>query len=134
MWQRMRTSIPVAVHTVAFWLNVFIPFDIAGMAVTVPAGPHAGKMALDGGSTLMLTDQRAFSKDPRASSRMHSHVKLDLFGREPTVTVSHRSDWTITCDRERGDVVCRSRSSTRRMAAQVVSSDPVVVSLDCATG
>ncbi|MCI4348490.1 MAG: hypothetical protein L3J97_07740 [Thermoplasmata archaeon] len=129
----MRTSLPMAVRTVAVWLNVFVPFDINGAVVMVPAGPHAGKTALELGSTLLLTDQRAFSTDPRATSRMQSYVRIDLVEGEPIVSLTHRSDWAIVCDRERGEVVCRSRASTRRMVARVVSTDPVVVSLDCAT-
>jgi hypothetical protein len=118
---------------VAVWLNVFVPFNLESAIVTVPAGPHAGKTALDLGSTLLLTDQRAFSADPRATSRMQSCVTIDLGGGEPVVSVAHRCDWAIACDRERGEIVCRSRASTRRMVAQVVTTDPVVVSLDCAT-
>lgn len=130
----MRTSVPRAVRSVAVWLNVFIPFDVSGATVTVLDGPHAGKTALDLGSVLLLTDQRAFSRDLGAASRMHSHVGLDLSGSEPAVTIRHRADWAITCDRQTGEVVCRSRPSVRRMGAQVVSRDPVVVALDCATG
>jgi len=129
----MRTSSPVAVRSIAIWLNVFVPFDINGAVVTVPAGPHAGKTAVDLGSALLLTDQRAFSTDPRATSRMQSYAKIDLGEGEPIVSVTHRSDWAVVCDRERGEVVCRSRAGTRRMVARIVSTDPVVISLDCAT-
>jgi len=122
----------VAVQFVAVWLNVFIPWDIPGITVRVPSGPHAGKTALDA-HTLLLTDQRAFSDDPRASSRMHSCVTIDLAGSEPAVAATHRCDWMITCDRERGKVTCRARASTEQMVASVVSLDPVVVRLGCAT-
>lgn len=112
---------------------MFIPFDPPGAIVRVPDGPHAGKAALDIGSALLLTDQRAFSRDPRAASRMHSYVRLDLSAGEPVVTIAHRVDRTIACDRRTGAVVSESRASGRGMTAQVVSRDPVVVSLDCAT-
>ena len=133
MRERMRTSVPGVVRSVAVWLNVFIPFDVSGAGVPVCGGPHAGKTALHISSALLLTDQRAFSRDPGAASRMHSHVGVDLSGGEPVVTITHRCDWTIVCDRRTGEVVCRSRPSVRRMSAQVVSRDPVTVSLDCAT-
>jgi hypothetical protein len=133
MRERMGTSVPGVVRSVAVWLNVFIPFDLSGETVPVCGGPHAGKSALDIGSALLLTDQRAFSRDPGATSRMHSHVGVDLSGSEPVATITHRCDWTIVCDRSTGEVVCRSRPSVRRMGARVVSRDPVVVSLDCAT-
>jgi hypothetical protein len=123
--------LPAVIQSVAFWLNVFIPWDISGMTVTVPDGPHAGKTALDG-PALLLTDQRAFSNDPQARSRMHSCVTIDLARIEPAVTVTHRCDSTITCDREQGEVICQARAHTRRMTASVVSVDPVVVRLECA--
>jgi hypothetical protein len=121
----------VVVRSVAVWVNVFIPRDISGMTVTVPSGRHAGKTALDG-TTLLLTDQRAFSNNSQASSRMHSYVTIDLAGREPAVTATHRCDWATACDPENGEVVCRARADTRRMSASVVSLDPVEVRLECA--
>jgi hypothetical protein len=133
MRERMRTSAPGAVGSIAVWLNVFIPFDLSGATVRVGRGPHAGKTALDIGSALLLTDQRAFSREPGATSRMQSHVSVDLSRSEPVVTITHRCDWTIVCDPRTGEVVCRSRPSARQMGAQVVSRDPVVVRLDCAT-
>jgi hypothetical protein len=129
----MHTGSGPAGRSVAVWLNVLVPFDIDGAIVAVPAGPHAGKTALDLGSALLLTDQRAFSADPRATSRMQSYVTIDLGEGEPIVSATHRSDWAIVCDHERGEIVCRARASTRRMVARVVATDPVVVSLDCAT-
>jgi len=126
-----KGSLSVGIRSVAVWVNVFIPWDISGMTLTVPGGPHAGKTALDG-SALLLTDQRAFFNNPQASSRMHSCVTIDLAGSGPTVTVTHRCDWAITCDREECEVVCLARADTRRMTASVVSVDPVVVRLDCA--
>ena len=120
----------MVVQSVAVWLNVFIPWDISGMTVSVPAGPHAGKTALDG-TALLLTDQRAFSNDPRANSRMHSYVTIDLAGSEPAVMATHRCDWAIMCDREHGEVACRARAHTRRMTASLASVDPVLVRLEC---
>ncbi len=121
----------ISVRSVAFWLNVFIPRDIVGLTVTVPTGPHAGKTALDG-SARLLTDQRAFSSDPRASARMQSHITIDVSGSEPGVTVVQRADWAITCDREHGEVICRARATTRGMTADVIAMDPVRVRLECA--
>jgi hypothetical protein len=83
--------VPLVIRSVAVWLNVFIPWDVSGMTLTVPAGPHTGKTALDG-AALLLTDQRAFSNDRWANSRMHSCVTIDVAGREPAVTVTHRCD------------------------------------------
>jgi hypothetical protein len=129
----MPTSGLAAVRSIAIWVNVFIPFDLSGSTVRVRRGPHAGKSALDIGSALLLTDQRAFSRNPDALSRMHSYVRLDVSAGEPVVTMRHRVDQAIACDRGTGEVVSRSRPSGRGMTARVVSRDPVVVSLDCAT-
>ena len=129
----MRTTAPGALRSVEVWLNVFIPFDVPGPTVPVRRGPHAGKWALDIGSSVLLTDQRSFSRDPRAASRMHSRVAVDLAVDEPVVTIRHRGDWAITCDRDTGEVVCRSRPRLERMTARVASRTPVGVSLDCAT-
>ena len=129
----MRTTAPGALRSVEVWLNVFVPFDVSGATVPVRRGPHAGKWALDIGSSVLLTDQRSFSRDRHAASRMHSRVAVDLAGGEPVVTISHRGDWVITCDRDTGEVVCRSRPRLGRMTARIVSRTPVVVSLDCAT-
>ena len=129
----MPTRGPAAVRSVAVWINVFIPFDLSGATVRVRRGPHAGKSAVDIGSTLLLTDQRAFSHDPRAPSRMHSYVKIDLSAIEPVVTIAHRIGAATACNRRTGEVVGRSRPNGRGMTAQVTERDPVVVSLDCAT-
>src|SRR5438309_12117762 len=102
-------------RSVTVWLNAFVPWDISGLTATVPDGPHAGKTAIADSTLFHLTDQRAFSNDPLASSRMHSRVSIDLAGSEPAVTVTHRCDWAISCNREGGEIVCRARASTRRM-------------------
>jgi hypothetical protein len=115
------------------WINVFIPFDLSGATVRVRRGPHAGKSAVDIGSTLLLTDQRAFSHDPRAASRMHSYVTIDLSAIEPVVTIAHRIGPATACHRRTGEVVGQSRPNGRGMTARVAERDPVVVSLDCAT-
>lgn len=130
----MPTSEPAAIRSVAVWINVFVPFDLSGATVRMRRGPHAGRSALDVGSALLLTDQRSFSRDPRAASRMHSHVRIDLSAGEPVVTIRHRVDPATACHRRTGDVVGQSRPSGRGMTAQVTSRDPVVVSLDCVAG
>jgi hypothetical protein len=127
----MPTRGPAAVRSVAVWINLFIPFDLSGTTVPVRRGPHAGKSAVDIGSTLLLTDQRAFSHDPRAASRMHSYVTIDLSAVEPVVTIGHRVDPATACHRRTGAVLRQSRPSGRGMTARVASRDPVVVSLDC---
>jgi len=118
----------VRIESVAVWINAFIPRDVIGMTLTLPAGPHAGKTAL-AGAIRVLTDQRAFSSDPGASARWHSRVVIDLRGAQPSLIVVQRCDWAVTCDR-RGDVVCRARASTRDMTASMISGDPVIVRVE----
>ena len=133
MRERMPTSGPAAPRSVVVWINVFIPFDLPGSTVRVPRGPYAGKSAVDLGSVLLLTDQRSFSRDPRAASRMHSSVRVDLGGSEPVVTIAHRVDSLTRCQRETGEVAGQLYASRRGMTARVVSREPVVVTVDCAT-
>ena len=119
------------IESVTFWLNAFVPRNVSGMTVTLPAGPHAGKTAIDG-PVRVLTDQRAFSHDPDASSSMQTRVSIGLQGPEPTVTIAHRTGWAVTCNREDGEVVCRARAGTRGMTASVLSLSPVTVQIACA--
>ena len=51
-------------------------------------------------SDCYLTDQRNFSNDINAKSRMHSEFKVDFAGMRPTITQSHRCDLTTELDRE----------------------------------
>ena len=78
--------------TVSFWLNAFIPRDVAGYTIGITKGPHAGKTAIPlptaarawpGNMTKSwnagyLTDQRGFSNLPTASARMQSRADVDV--------------------------------------------------------
>src|SRR5829696_7973090 len=68
-----------AVKGVKIWINAFIPHDVPGLTKPYPKDP---KMSMLPGPTdfndCFLTDQRSFSSDPRAKSRMHSEVELDI--------------------------------------------------------
>lgn len=75
-----------------FWLNAFIPLNVVGYTVTIPAGVHAGKTAIPlpgiarlwPGNTLKsldvgyLTDQRDFDNAFGASSRMTSMCEIEV--------------------------------------------------------
>ncbi len=119
-------------QSVKIWLNAFIPGDIPGLTNIVPgSGLHADKTMIPGPTPVndcFLTDQRSFSANPSASSRMHSEIEIDLtvprivseFHRcdltvPRIVSEFHRCDPTIEVDCEDGDEECNSSANTGRM-------------------
>jgi hypothetical protein len=110
---------------VRVWINAFIPRDIIGLTLRVPAGPHAGKTMLGEPtfiSDCFLTDQRGFSDRFGASSRMRQRVSVDV-SREPFTLVDHTKvcDATHEVDCEDGDEECIDSGDTDRMRASVSS-------------
>jgi hypothetical protein len=105
-------------QSVKIWLNAFIPGDIPGLTNIVPgSGSHAGKTMIPGPTPVndcFLTDQRSFSANPSASSRMHSEIEIDLTVPR-IVSEFHRCDPTIEVDCEDGDEECNSSANTGRM-------------------
>lgn len=117
----------VPMRSVKFWLNAFIPRDIPGYTLTVPAGPHRGKTMIPGPATgsisdCFLTDQRAFSNQIHAKSRMHSEFRLNLTGWPPQLTQWHNCDQTTEVDCEDGDEECRDKGNTSRMRFALLPS------------
>ena len=101
-----------ALH-VKFWINAFIPGDAEG-AIEVPAGPYRGMTMLPGPipwiSDCFLTDNRGFSLNPRASSRMHGIYEFTYHpGRFVDGVQSKWSDPTHELDCEDGEVECNKR-------------------------
>jgi hypothetical protein len=129
---------PIPIRTVKIWINAFIPRTISGYTRPVPKGIHAGKTMIPGPfpvSDCFLTDQRDFSNDIRAKSRMHSEVKVDFTGSRATIKQWHNCDWTTECDCEDGDVECHKKGSNGRMNLQLLpASTPrlAVISVNCA--
>jgi hypothetical protein len=79
-----------------------------------------------------LTDQRSFSNDLRAQSRMHSSVKVDLAASEPVLTQRHRCDHLIECDPVSGAVLGQRPGSTSKMNFTLLESDPaILIRMDC---
>ena len=88
-------------------------------------------MALSG-PPCYLTDQRNFSNDLRASSRMHSLVKIDLTASEPVLTQQHRCDDLIECDPASGEVLQKRRGSTAKMNLSLLATTPtILIQMDC---
>lgn len=104
------------IHTIKLWVNAFIPSDYAD-AQPVPAGEHAGKTML---TTLwfvnrcFLTDERGFSPDLHAKSRLHSEIEIDV-AKQKVVYEFHHCHETIEIDCATGAEKCRARGDTHHM-------------------
>lgn len=114
------------------WLNAFIPVDLEG-AERVSSGPHAGKTMLSSPGPVdawFLTDQRGFSDEPTAHSRMHSEFMLAL----PTCDVlreDHCCDDTVQVDPETGEELCRETPDTADMAFSEYKASPQARAWTC---
>ncbi|MGH2559991.1 MAG: hypothetical protein ACRDJH_13065 [Thermomicrobiales bacterium] len=106
------------ITTITLWVNAFIPRDVPGVSQPVPAGDFAGMTMLPGPTAIndcFLTDQRTFSADFNAPSRMHSEITIDV---ENGRVVGERggTHWcspTHEVDCEDGDVECTATARNR---------------------
>lgn len=111
----------MAIRTIKIWLNAFIPDNIPGLTRRVPgAGVHRNKTMIPGPTVVsdcFLTDQRGFSSNPAASSRMHSEISIDVTvpAAPREINQIHRCDETIEVDCEDGDQECNGRAAINRM-------------------
>ena len=93
-------------------------------ALTVLSGPPC-----------YLTDQRNFSHNLRASSRMHSWVKVNLTESGPVLTQQHRCDDLIECDPLTGEVLRKQRGSMSKMKFSLETTLPsILIQMDCKYG
>ncbi len=118
----------VPINSVKFWINAFIPLNVAGYTIPVPG--HGAQTMIPGPAVNPLsdcyhTDQRGFSNHIHASSRMHSEAKIDFSGGSPLLTQWHNCDETVECDCEDGDEECREKGATNNMKIKLL---PPVVS------
>lgn len=127
----------MTIESVKFWINAFIPHTVRGYTQVVPGrGTHAGRTMIPHpilGKDCFLTDQRTFSNDIGASSRMHSEFTI-TFGRQlPVMTQWHHCDITIEVDCEDGDEEGRRFGDTSRMNFTLAGSGPdrAVVGMRC---
>jgi len=110
------------------WINAFIPRDVPGYTKLISRGTHATKTAvplpglarlnplnlfknLDAG---YLTDQRSFSADLAASSRMQSMVEFKLTPKVEIVASRHSSSGTTEVDMDTGRQLGYAVSDMRR--------------------
>ena len=122
---------PILIHAISFWLNAFLPRDIFGATTMLRDGEYKGLTALSG-RPCYLTDQRNFSNDLRAASRMHSLVKVDFTASEPVLTQQHRCDNLIECDPVSGEVLQKRHGSTSKMKFALLATTPtILIEMDC---
>ena len=109
-------SMQVPIRSMKFWINAFIPRDVPGYTRPVPGqtgltmipgpmnrvvlttegrGPvRPGMPPLVDVSDCYYTDQRDFSSDIHAKSRMHAEVRVDFTVSPPRFTQWHNCDFT----------------------------------------
>jgi hypothetical protein len=111
------------VATMSIWINAFIPKFVEGITQVRPG--HPNETVVHGLAVIgdcFATDNRTFSTDINASSRMHSEIKLDLSGVVPGVLeYKHRCDESIEYDCEDGDEEGRAKAAPDRMKWSLAS-------------
>ena len=131
---------PVPVRSMKFWINAFIPRDVTGYTLAVPAGTHLGKTMIPGPNPLSdcyLTDQRGFTNDIHAKSRMHSEFRIEFNPFSPIFTQWHHCDSTTELDCGDGDEEGTSTGNTSRMKFTLLRGSassptgPFVIEMDC---
>ena len=126
--------LPLTIHSISFWLNALIPRDIGGATTMLRHGEYRGLTALSA-SPCYLTDQRNFSNDLWASSRMQSWVKVDLSDAEPVLAQQHRCDDLIECDLLSGEVLNKQRIGASKMTFSLEATTPtILIQMDCRYG
>lgn len=113
----------VTINSMKFWINAFIPLNVKGYTKPIPG--HPGKTMIPGPKFNLLsdcyhTDQRDFSNNIHASSRMHSEAKVDFTGGGQAMTQWHNCDETIECDCEDGEEECNKKGKTNNMSFKLL--------------
>lgn len=90
------------------WISSFLPKDISSLTKQCPSKPGQTMIPgpIPGVSDCFLTDQRGFSTDPKASSRIHSMANLSFRLGDFSMSSETRADNTVEVDCEDGDVEC----------------------------
>src|SRR5262249_3404702 len=88
-------------------------------------------------SNCYLTDQRGFSNEIHAKSRMHSEFKVDVSGPTliPVMTQWHNCDFTTECECRKGNVECYKKGNTNRMKFELLTGltrGLIIVRMECA--
>ena len=98
------------VRTVTVWINAFIPRNVPGFTIPYPKDPTLTMIhgPFNAVSDCFLTDQRSFSSNIAAPSRLHSEITIDLTRRE-VVSQDSLSYPTHEVDCEDGDEECKAK-------------------------
>lgn len=115
----------IPINSVKFWINAFIPKDVTGYTKPIPG--HPGLTMIPGPGINPLsdcyhTDQRGFSNNIRAASRMHSEAKVSFTNSMPVLTTWHNCDQTVECDCEDGGEECRKSGNKDNMRIVMLPS------------
>ncbi len=98
------------INKLVFWINAFIPGEMPGATHQLKEGPHAGKTMIFhpvlGDRFGYLTDQRDFSEEITARSRLHSRGTVLLNGIFPKLEQTHKSDMTVELKPKTGALTC----------------------------
>jgi hypothetical protein len=106
------------IRTVTVWLSAFIPRNLGEQTTVVSQGPYQGQTMLVAPVPKLpcyLTDDREFSVDPSARSRMHSAIRIDTT-QAKIIRQEHRCDPTIELDCATGIVTCEEAADTSSMS------------------
>jgi hypothetical protein len=132
VWPGPAPAQDAKIKTVTLWVNAFIPKDIKvtgkpDLTRAVPGkGPHASKTMIPGPvpgvSDCFLTDQRGFDPDPKASSRMHNKVTVDLAKLALAGPPDRRCDPTVEVDCEDGAEECSKAAKVDRIEVKEFSA------------
>lgn len=86
-----------------------------------------------GVSDCYLTDQRSFSNEIDAESRMHSEFTVSFDGDRVSMSEWHDCDPTVELDCEDCQVECREKGDKTRMRFELQTrTNPAIVNMDCA--
>ncbi|KAL9100192.1 MAG: hypothetical protein Q9187_009393, partial [Circinaria calcarea] len=116
---------------VDFWINAFIPLNVAG--VTKPYPKDRSKTMINGIPIIgdcFLTDQRGFSSASGAKARMHSQARVWVKPDGYQWSQNHYCGETTEVDCEDGDVEGRKTQNNDNMAFGVLSGSSTKVVLD----
>jgi hypothetical protein len=112
---------------VRIWINAFIPRVVPDVTYQVPNRPRGETMILglaSIGQVGFLTDQRTFSRDIAASSRMRSSVTITANAQGPRIKDQfHKCDMTVVVDDVFGLVLFEGFGSNEEMSFELQSVD-----------
>jgi len=102
------------IRRVKVWINAFIPDHVSGVTEPHPTKPKQtvirGPLHLK--NSCFYTDQRSFSSNINASSRMHSEIEIDLI-RQAIVYQKNESSGTTEVNCKSGAVTCKKTAKVR---------------------